>query len=293
MSATQHTDGYYSSADGLKLYFRDYPGPAAAGLDPLLCLPGLTRNSRDFDEVAALLCRRWRVLTTDLRGRGHSEHDPDRGHYHPAQYVDDVFALLEHLSLTRVAVIGTSLGGWMAMLMAHRRPAALSAVVLNDIGPELDPAGLARVATSAGLLPAVADWDGAVAELRRHTELVFPDWSAERWMAFARKLYEPAADGGLDVRLDRNVGVALREGRSGLREDPWMLFGALAPIPTLLVHGALSDILTAPIIRRMQAAKPDLAVVTVPNRGHAPNLDEPEAIDAIESFLAAHPADAG
>lgn len=291
------SEGYYRTSDGLRLYYRDYGPPRDAsprrgGLDArgaaaptLLCLHGLTRNSRDFEAFAGLMASHYRIVATDLRGRGHSDYALALRDYHPAQYVEDVWQLLAHLGLSRVAVVGTSLGGLMAMLMAHERPERLSAVVLNDVGPELDPRGLARVAESAGALPPVADWDAATAAVREATAVAFPDWSDARWRLFAEKMYAPSADGGLDVRMDRNIGVALRQGLSLLREDPWVLFDALRDIPTLAVHGAESDILTPEILQKMQQAKPDLEVVTVPRRGHAPNLDEPQAIEAIRRFL--------
>jgi pimeloyl-ACP methyl ester carboxylesterase len=283
------SEGFYSAADGLQLYFCEH-GPPAGPDDapPVLCLHGLTRNSRDFDELVALLSPRHRLITTDLRGRGHSAYDSDLRHYHPARYVDDVWHLLAHLGIGRVRVIGTSLGGLMAMLMAAQRPETLEAVVLNDVGPELDARGLARVAESAGRLPPVDDWAAAAAAVREATRVAFPDWPDERWMTFARKMYAPSAGGGLDVRLDRNVGEAMRRGFSAMREDPWELFGALRGIPLLVVHGEESDLLTPEILARMREARPDLRTVTVPRRGHAPNLDEAEAIDAIEKFLAAH-----
>jgi pimeloyl-ACP methyl ester carboxylesterase len=287
MSSAIPREDYYASDDGLRLYFRDYGAPVGVDRTPLLCLPGLTRNSRDFEEFAAIMAPTRRVITTDLRGRGNSQHDPDRGNYHPARYVADVWCLLAHLSLSRVIVVGTSLGGLIAMSMASERPQCLQGIVLNDVGPELDPVGLARVAASAGELPVVADWDAAAAAVREATSVAFPDWSDQRWLAFARKLYEPTGDGRLDVRMDRNIGVAMREGRSGLPQDPWALFAALRAIPVLVVHGVQSDILTVPILEKMQQAKPDLQIASVANRGHAPNLDEPEAVRAIERFLAA------
>lgn len=282
---SQSTEGYYRSSDGLKLFYRDYPCSAKGKSCPVICLPGLTRNSDDFDNLATLLSKRRRIIATDLRGRGNSDYDADRFNYQPSKYVEDIWQLLQHLDVSKVAVIGTSLGGWMAMVMAHERPAALTGVVMNDIGPELEPEGVARVLASVGMLPPVADWDEAVSQVRQHYELAFPDWPDSKWLHFAQSTYRQLRNGDLDIRLDRNVGVASREGVSGLRQDPWQLFDALRPVPLLVLRGELSDLLSKATLEKMRIRKPDLRTETVRNRGHAPYLDEPEAIDAIEIFL--------
>lgn len=278
-------DGYYQSSDGLQLFYRDFRSQSGPGLDPVICLPGLTRNSRDFDDLALLLARRRRVITTDLRGRGRSEYDPDRNNYHPAQYVADIWLLLQQLEVSKVVVIGTSLGGLMIMGMAQQRSAAISAAVMNDIGPEIDPSGIARIVAGAGKLPSVASWDEAVEQVRKTYEIAFPDWSESKWQEHTRKTYGQSYDGGFDIRLDRKVGIAAREGISSPLQDPWQLFDALLATPLLVIRGEISDILSAATLQKMQQRKPDLKAVIVKNRGHAPNLDEPEAIDAIQKFL--------
>lgn len=278
-------EGRYRSRDGLQLFYRDYPALAPGDRDPLICLPGLTRNSLDFQALAQRLQQRCRVITPDLRGRGRSDHDPDRSHYRPTQYASDIFDLMAELDMDRAAILGTSLGGLVAMVMHRQRPDAVSRVVLNDVGPEIDPAGLARVMASAGLLPAVPDWPAAAARCRELYGPAYPGWTDQRWLQFARISYREVPGKGLDLQLDRNVGVAVREGLSGLDEDPWELFDALGSTPVLVLRGSLSDILTPDILARMRARKPDLEVVIVPCRGHAPFLDEKESVDAIESFL--------
>ncbi len=285
MHDSRITEEYYESSDGLRLFYRSFYCQSASEADPVICLPGLTRNSRDFDEFALLLSKRRRVITTDLRGRGCSEYDPDRTNYHPAQYVADIWDLLDHLDVSRVIVIGTSLGGWMAMVMADERPATIAGVVMNDIGPELDPVGVARVQASAGLLPPVTDWNAAIVQVKQHYEHAYPDWPESKWLSFARRTYSQSGNDDLEINLDRNVGVASREGKSGLLRDPWQLFDALLPIPLLVLRGERSDILSSETLEKMQLRKPDLTAVIVRNRGHAPYLDEPEAIDAIERFL--------
>lgn len=287
-ASTQQHSGTYTSEDGLALHYRDDRCPQSASSTPVLCLPGLTRNSRDFDELTALIAPPYRVIATDLRGRGNSAYDPNMHNYHPAQYVQDAWRLLAELDVSRVTIIGTSLGGLMAMLMAQQRPQAVQGVVLNDVGPKLELPALMRLIAAAGSLPAVPDWPGAVAALRRANGAAYPTWSEAQWQRFAEKMYAPGAGGSLVPRLDPKVGRAAKGGISGLRQDPWVAFAALKEIPTLLIRGAQSSILSEAGAAAMRSAKDDLEMVTVADRGHAPNLDEPEAIDAIRHFLRTH-----
>lgn len=285
MNTKDYKACYFESSDGLRLYFRDYATETAGGRVPVLCLPGLTRSSRDFEPLALLLARERRVISPDLRGRGLSQYDSNWRNYHPAQYLADIELLLERLDVPRVVIVGTSLGGWMAMLMSLERPDAVIGAVLNDIGPEANAAGLARVVASAGTLEPVAQFSDAVLKTRSCYEIAFPDWTEEEWRWFTKSTYRQGADGQFDLDYDRNIGRAAREGVSGIRQDPWQTFDALLDKPALLIHGALSDILTDEIIVKMRERKPDLRVATVPNRGHAPLLNEQEAINAVISFV--------
>ena len=278
-----YEERYVETADGLRLYCRDYASPTAR--PPVLCLPGLTRNSRDFSALAARLSDTRRVICPDLRGRGRSDHDPDWRNYHPGQYAEDLWQLLDALDVSETVVIGTSLGGWMAMLLNHQRPGRIVAAVLNDIGPEADPTGIARVTASAGRLDVVDTLEQAVEQAKSMYTIAFPDWNDAQWRFYAESTYRRLDDGRFDLNFDRNIGHAARERISGLEIDPWAMFDDLAGVPTLLVHGVLSDILTEPIISKMRQRKPDLQVVPVGNRGHAPLLDEQEAIHAITTFL--------
>ena len=275
---------YFESADGLRLYYRDYRNDA--GREPVVCLPGLTRNSGDFHAIASVLGEGRRVLSPDFRGRGKSDYDKDWQNYHPARYVDDVMLLLRELEIDRFIALGTSLGGWMTMLMAHREPGRIAAAVLNDIGPELNPEGLARVAAGAGKLDRVATLDAAIEQAKGFYDLAFPDWTEDQWRQYTEITYRQTGDGTWDLNFDRNIGEAVRAGVSGLHDDPWILWQGLADVPTLLLHGEISDILTIDIIDKMRESKPDLEVATIPRRGHAPLLDEEESIDAIKRFLA-------
>lgn len=285
MTEREHRHGYHRSRDGLKLYYRDYAHESTN--TPVLCLPGLTRNSGDFAALAQLLAGDRRVICPDLRGRGASAFDPNWRNYHPARYCEDIWELLDASALDSVVVVGTSLGGIIAMMMGHQQPTRVRAVVMNDIGPEMNPAGIARVVAGAGLLDAVDTFAEAVEQVKRNYEIAFPDWNEEQWSYYTEITYCETESGRYDLNFDRNIGHAAREGVSGLAEDPWTLFDSLDSMPALVVHGALSDILTTEIIDKMRARKPDLEVATVENRGHAPLLDEREAVDAISTFIEA------
>ncbi len=274
---------YVEAADGLRLYSRDYPN--ASQRPPVLCLPGLTRNSRDFEPLATKIGKTRRVISPDLRGRGKSQYDPEWRNYHPGQYAADIWRLLDSLRVEEVVVIGTSLGGWMAMLLNYQRPGRIAGAVMNDIGPEADPGGIARVVATAGRLDIVGSLAEAIMQAKSVYSIAFPNWNEEQWRAYAESTYRMLDDGRLDLNFDRNIGHAAREGISGLDVDPWSMFDGLAHVPTLLIHGVLSDILTMPIIEKMRQRKPDLQVVPIPKRGHAPLLDEQEALDAITTFL--------
>ena len=285
----QYEERQYHSRDGLALYYRRYPAQDGVAASALLCLPGLTRNSRDFERLAPSLARTRTVLAPDLRGRGRSQYDPQWARYQPATYLDDVAALLAHEGLERVVVIGTSLGGLLAMMLAATRPNALSGVVLNDIGPEVDPAGVERISRYAGKLPAVTNWDEAVAQSREVYGGALPDLPDEEWRAFARRSYREDPNGRPVLDMDPMIGEAVRSAPNAAAPDLWPLWQALAAVPALAIRGAHSDILSSATFERMAQEKPDLLRVEVANRGHVPLLDEPAAITAIEAFLARVP----
>jgi len=273
---------FYRSKDGLKLLYKDF-GADRSGT-PVICLPGLTRNSRDFEDLAMRLSAGRRVLTTDFRGRGDSDYDPDWDNYHPGTYVDDVWTLLDELGIDRIIVIGTSLGGLCAMRMAKGRHDRVAAVVLNDVGPEINPAGLERVKEYTGRLGPVSSHEEAIQQVKD----VYGDWlpglADEDWERMVWKGYRTGDDGVPRLDFDPNIGRAVRE-VGEQTDDPWHAFSGLGGIPTTLLWGVDSDILTRDIIDRMIGAKPDLEVVEVANRGHVPLLDEPECTAAIDAML--------
>jgi len=296
MSYSEH---HFRSNDGLSLYYREY----GTGNRVILCLHGLTRNSKDFHELASHLASDYRVISADIRGRGQSDRDSSSIRYNPGQYVKDAWQLLDQLQLQQVTVIGTSLGGLMAMIMADQQPGRLRAVVLNDIGPELPLPAIRRIMSYAGRTPPAPSWEEAALQVKNAYEVAMPGMPMEFWREFVRKSYRENALGRPEPDMDPAIGHALRNPPaimkwlkwmnrrgwinrvSGVAIDPWDAFHAVR-MPCLLVHGAISDVLTHEIVDKMLAVHPQMQVVRVAHRGHAPLLDEPEALTAIDRFLA-------
>jgi len=287
LNGTAWRDRYFASADGLRLYYRDYSA-AVAGRLPVLCLPGLTRNCRDFETTALRLQPMRRVLTPDLRGRGRSQYDPQWQNYHPGTYLDDLARLLRDAAVERAILLGTSLGGILAMLIAATAPQVPAAVILNDIGPEVAPDGLQRIASYVGRHVPVASWEAAAAQMRAMYGVAMPDACDSEWMAFARRSYTEV-DGTPRLDVDPAVGEAVRAAPSSGAPDLWPIYAALGTLPVLAVRGELSDVLSAATFERMARDKPDLERLTVPRRGHPPLLDEPECVATIDAFLARLP----
>ena len=274
----------YASEDGLDLYARDYRNDAARLT--LLCMHGLTRNSADFEQLAAELACDYRILVPDQRGRGQSQWDSNPGNYTPARYVDDMFILIALLGLRRIVAIGTSMGGLMAMMMAARRPELFRGVVLNDIGPEISPAGLARIKRYVGKADSVRAWDEAADEAAKANAVAFPGYGREDWARWARRTYAENAAGELQLLYDPAIAKPFsRPGDNAAPPAAWALFDGLRHLPLLAFRGALSDILNEDCCGRMQRRHPGMKLVTLPGVGHAPMLDEPGAIGHLKSFL--------
>lgn len=277
-------DCWHVTGDGLKLFYRDHDG-AGRGRVPVVCLPGLSRNHRDFGPLAAHLAPSRRVICPDMRGRGRSDYAPDPAHYNVGVEVGDVLHLLAALQIGRAVFVGTSRGGLQTMVIAQVRPDLMAGAVLNDIGPRIEPEGLARIVATLGGAPARFDtWQDATAAVRRANAAQFPDLTGAQWAAFARRILRD-----VDGTPTRDFDPALAVVSAAAFEKPlaeiWEVFAHLSPVPALVIRGALSDLLSAATVARMVAAKPDLATVTVPARGHVPFLDEPEALAAIDALL--------
>jgi len=270
----------YTAQDGLSLYYRDYGDPLSRR-PPVLCLGGLARNSKDFHAFAGRLARARRVVCPDYRGRGRSDYDPDWRNYRPEVYGNDLFHLMAAADLHGVVVCGLSLGGLLAMGLSVTAPAQLTAVILDDVGPELGQAAIDRIRDYIGRDHPQPDWPAAVAEVKR----LFPNLGLKDeagWRRFAEATFRSGEDGRLHVDWDVSLAKAL----SHDRHDLWVYYRALRPFPVLAFRGALSDVLSAETFARMAEVKPDLVRVTVPEVGHVPLLDHPQVEQAIDDFLA-------
>jgi pimeloyl-ACP methyl ester carboxylesterase len=288
----------FRSDDGLTLAYDDSGG--APGLPVLVCLPGLTRNMEDFESVHARYAGRWRVLRPDYRGRGLSDRDANHRNYAVPREARDVLAMLDDAGVARAVLLGTSRGGMIAMFLAATARDRLSGVILNDIGPELDTGGLARIMDYVGRPPVWRTLDAAAAGTAEAMAAEFPGLTAADWRPHVAKWYEPdPAGGGLRLRYDPALGQAMADqarseqaraekaGKPGGGTDLWPLFDAMAGLPLAVIRGARSDLLTRATVAAMQARRPDMVAVEVPDRGHVPFLDEPESVAAIDAVLAA------
>ncbi|MDB5454668.1 MAG: alpha/beta hydrolase fold [Caulobacter sp.] len=283
------TDLFWTAPDGLVLHARDYPAQGAAAGVPVICIHGLTRNARDFEDLAPRIAAQGRrVLAVDVRGRGGSARDPQPLNYHPGTYAADIVALLETTGIERAVFIGTSMGGIITMVLAAMAPQAIAAAVLNDVGPELSPVGLARIGGYVGGASHFPSWTEAAAYARSINETAFPAYGDADWDRFARRLFDQAPDGTLTLAYDPDISAVFKAADpEAPPADMTPLLRALATgRPLLLVRGAISDLIDPPIVARMRAVAPDMAYAEVPNVGHAPMLTEPEAWAAIEGLLA-------
>lgn len=278
-----YRDGYFEVPDGLRLHYRDYPGPD--NRPPLLCLHGLTRNARDFGDFAERYSPRFRVIVLDFRGRGESACDPVPARYTPLTYSADAQQLLDHLGLAQAIFVGTSLGGLVTMAAAVLAPQRIAAAILNDVGPELGQPGLDRIQAYLGKDRRFQTWEDAAAGLAAIQGRSFPNYSPDDWLAMARR---NCREENGEIRFDYDMAIVepFRTAGATPKIDMWPLFMALAQKPLLLVRGELSELLTAASAEVMRKAAPEMHFVEVSGVGHAPDLDEPEAIAAIDRFLA-------
>ncbi|MDZ4381857.1 MAG: alpha/beta hydrolase [Parvibaculum sp.] len=279
---------FYTSQDGLTLFARDYGERTAPGT-PVVCLPGLTRNSKDFEPLAEHLSLHRRVICPDLRGRGRSGYCDNWADYTPAHEMMDTLDLMGAAGIGQAVFAGTSRGGIIVMALAAFRPNVIKGAILNDIGPEVEPKGIDRIAGYVGVMEPPATWDEAAVKLRMMNEREFPNLSAEDWRNFAHRTF--AEENGLPkMDYDAKIGTAMRKGMEAAKgEIPtlWPQFKSLSQMPLLAIRGENSDILTASIMERMKEANPAMHSVVATDRGHAPFLDEPEVLAAIDGFLAA------
>ncbi|WP_150290237.1 alpha/beta fold hydrolase [Sphingobium estronivorans] len=284
---SSYTDGYWWSPDGLRLHYRDYAG-GEDGRPPLLCLPGLTRNARDFEPLAARLAGDWRLICPDMRGRAESAQAKDPMTYVPLTYLQDISRLLADLAISRFVAVGTSLGGIITMLIAATNREWLAGALLNDVGPTLEEAGLARIRTYVGIGQSHPSWVHAARALEEANRDVYPAYGLDQWLAMAKRLYRLNGAGRIVLDYDMRIAEPLRvasDEAAGV--DMWPVMQAFRGIPTLLLRGERSDLLSAETAHRMvEEIGPDAELATIPHVGHTPVLDEPASAFAIDRLLA-------
>jgi pimeloyl-ACP methyl ester carboxylesterase len=282
IASARYEDQYFVVRDGLKLHYRDYPG--GPDRPPLLCLHGLTRNSRDFAELAERCSPRFRVLALDFRGRALSDYDPLPARYNPLSYAGDVTELLDRLAIDQAIFVGTSLGGLVTMLLASMTPQRIRAAILNDIGPDVDASGIDRILSYVGKDKRFSSWDEAADAIASNYGASFVRYTHEDWVKMAKRNCREE-NGEICFDYDMAIAEPFKMAGPAPQVDMWPLFQALARKPLLVIRGERSDLLTAATAERMKEIAPDVTVAMVPGVGHAPELNEPEAVAAIDDFL--------
>lgn len=275
---------HWDSADGLTLAARDYPG--REDRPAIVCLNGLTRNARDFERLANRLTGEWRVVSPDFRGRGKSEYAKDPMTYLPPTYAADTLAMLDAFGIERFVAIGTSLGGIVTMLMAPALQGRLAGVVLNDVGPEIDPVGIGRIRGYVGKAQTYPTWLHAARALAEAQGHAYPTYALDDWLAMAKRLFRLNSAGRIVLDYDLKIAEPFRVAGNEIGGDLWPLFAGLADVPMLIVRGALSDVLSDKTVARMLREARAAEAVVVLDTGHAPTLDEPVAAAAIDRLLA-------
>ena len=288
---TEFSERSWQSPDGLELYFRDYAATgeqAASGKPPVVCLHGLTRNSRDFEALAPHVASRGhRVIVPDMRGRGQSAYADDSATYAVPTYIADVMALFAQEGIERVVSIGTSMGGIMTMLIAQFAPDRLAGAVINDIGPVVDPGGIDKIKSYLGKGGSFPTWMHAARSLEEVHGESHPGFDTNDWIAMAKRSMTLCSNGRIAFDYDMKIAEPFSAAdENAVPPDLWPGFEALANKPLLLVRGGISAILNAETLAEMQRRAPDADVVVVPDAGHAPTLDEPEVRSAIDALLA-------
>jgi pimeloyl-ACP methyl ester carboxylesterase len=267
------------AGDGMRLFWREWPGASRL---TLLAIPALTRNSRDFAGLAQALPG-WRLLAPDLRGRGDSDW-ADGASYRPEVYLDDMASIIAAASPGRLVLLGSGLGGQLALALAPRLAGQLAGLVLNDAAPELVPAGLARLAGNVGRTGNWPTWMHAARDLAARNGAVHPDWQLADWLECAKRLCCLSPSGRVVFDYDARIADRFRSSPDAGGPALWDVLAGLA-VPVLALRGALSDVVDAATLARCQAVQPRLAAVTVPRVGHAPTLAEPVARTALAKWL--------
>ena len=271
----------FTTSDNVTLHYEDQgEGPA------VLCLAGLTRNNTDFTYLVSHMAGN-RLIRMDYRGRGQSEYPEDFMTYTILREGQDAVELLDHLGLETVTLIGTSRGGLIAMALSLTHPGRMNGVVLNDIGPEITPIGLERIMDYVGKTPPFPNLDDAARALMAGHAEGFPGVPLTRWREQAEFMwFDKPGGGGVGLRYDARLRDALiRQAGVGEAPDLWQLFDGLKDLPLASIRGENSDLFSAETQDKMADRHPGMIAAVVPDRGHVPFLDEPEALQAIRALL--------
>lgn len=279
-------DGYWWSNDGVRLHYRDYPAPAGAEhLVPVLCMPGLTRNARDFEGLAEHLAKSRRVIAIDFRGRGESGYAKDPMSYVPLTYAQDVLGLCAETGITRFISCGTSLGGIVTMLLAAMAGDKLAGAVLNDVGPVIEAEGIDRIRSYVGQGGSQPTWVHAARAAQDMHGAYFPGWKLDDWLRMVKRTNKLTKEGRIVPDYDSKIAEPFRVPGGEAGVDLWPALAALGDRPTLILRGRLSDILSAATAEEMVARLGQAQLVTLDMIGHAPSLDEAKAQAAIDALL--------
>jgi pimeloyl-ACP methyl ester carboxylesterase len=278
------TDHYLWTSDNVRLHYRDFAG-GREGQPAILCLPGLTRNARDFEGLARRLAPDFRVVTANLRGRGDSGYARDPLTYVPLTYLQDLGRLLDAARLPRVIIIGTSLGGLMGLLLDGTQRSRIAGLVLNDLGPDMEEAGLARVRAQVGKGGNWPTWLTAARDIARRQADIYPGWTLEQWLAHARRLCRVSREGRIVWDYDPEIAAPFSLPNGDAQLDLWLALDGFRGRPVLSIRGERSDVFAAHTQARMADLLPGLQQVAVPGVGHAPTLEEPAAAEALDRFL--------
>jgi pimeloyl-ACP methyl ester carboxylesterase len=279
---------FVTAQDGLKLHVRAHGSQASTAL-PVLCLPGLTRTGADFHPLASALANDTEtpryVLALDYRGRGLSDYDSNPDNYSLPVELADVLSVLTALAIGKAVFVGTSRGGLLTMLLGSTKPAVLAGAVLNDIGPVIEPIGLARIRGYVGQLPQLKSFEEAAESLRQLFSPQFPALSSVDWMALAQRMFRDQG-GRIIPDYDPKLAHALRDVDIERPLPPlWKEFDSLAPVPLMIIRGANSDLLSPATFEAMQARRTQCEALVVPDQGHAPLLTDAETISRIGAFI--------
>lgn len=275
--------------DGVKSFVLEISPTGAEKGPPIICIHGLTRNHKDFEPIFEFLTGLGRrVFAIDVRGRGNSDYDENALNYNPLRYAQDVLGIMSELQIEKAVFIGTSMGGLISMVVAMFAPQKIAGLILNDVGPELNPNGIARIRDYVGLNMEFEDFDKALDAVKSINGRAYPLRKNDEtfWFDFAKRVLRPTSN-GFEWAYDANIRQVLTAGNP---EDPppnlWPQFSAIPDIPMGIIIGELSDVITSELVDKMKIARPNLKTALVPNIGHAPILDEEPAIGLISEILA-------